>query len=835
MVHPILHLASLALLSSTVFADSTQASCSVDNKCPKDTPCCSQYGACGVGAYCLGGCDPASSYSLNACEPAPVCKAQSYTFDNLDTLVSQTKYLGDASEYDWVYSGQPINYKSQLWLTMAENTVGTLVKSTHYMWYGRAKATFSTSAGAGVVTAFIILGDSKDEIDFEFVGVELETAQTNFYSQGVTNYDNGQNITGLTDVHANTHEYELDWQPDSITWYIDGNVVRTLNRNDTWNATADRYSYPQTPGQVQLSLWPAGLSSNGQGTVDWAGGLIDWDSQYMVNGYYYASFDSIDVECYDPPSGANVQGSKAYIYTDDSLTNSSVEITNNSTILGSFLATGLDPEEGNTTSSSSPSSKTSNVATIPGLTGAGPGSDGNRGGSSASSSASGSSATAESGSGGTNTASGTASASSGFVQGSGDVSGAAQIGGNGDHALQGSLFAVVIAIVALLWQCNLTKADINSKAAEQHCSIDPSESADQMNVFLCKLEQSLETGKNHLIRAAGSESDELCFSTRISLPHPLAPLSFSFKLGLSSPSLLSRTIVQPALATISTLQSQLSSLERHIKDKDHVISKLLDRIKSQSIDMSMIFPTLTGAGGRNGIVTVEMAKKRITGMEAFDHESWARQFDGLNGEPVRVAELLNGVQSESSGKDVDEDWTHHLPSRRPAEWARVNTSQSQSQTKSQDMSGHDQGTVTSEDEFKRQATPPSLRKTRASPIILGTPADQASSSDRGDAPTPAKKQKIGGLRRKRPATMKSELMLDVESKASSAQAHNKRQPYPPSRSLSPVSDDVTETASSSSAEDKPTTIGRSHQSKHKKRAFSILSPTAAVVPHPNTR
>lgn len=74
-----------------------------------------------------------------------------------------------------------------MWLTMAEDTVGTLVSSTHYMWYGNAKARFATSAGAGVVTAFIILGNAKDEIDFEFVGVELGTAQTNFYNQGITN------------------------------------------------------------------------------------------------------------------------------------------------------------------------------------------------------------------------------------------------------------------------------------------------------------------------------------------------------------------------------------------------------------------------------------------------------------------------------------------------------------------------------------------------------------------------------------------------------------------------------------------------------------------------
>ena len=96
-----------------------------------------------------------------------------------------TKYLGDPTTADWISSGSPLEYQNSVLLTMAEGTVGTLLTSTRSVWYGKVGARFSTSAGAGVVTAFILLGDSKDEIDFEFVGVELESAQTNFYSQGV--------------------------------------------------------------------------------------------------------------------------------------------------------------------------------------------------------------------------------------------------------------------------------------------------------------------------------------------------------------------------------------------------------------------------------------------------------------------------------------------------------------------------------------------------------------------------------------------------------------------------------------------------------------------------
>lgn len=146
---------------------------------------CPEYGQCGVGAYCLGGCDPRSSFSLNSCTPEPVCQSKTYTFENLDGIAPNTAYLGDASKADWVSSGNPVQYGTDVLLTMAPNTVGTLLASTSYMWYGNVKAVFKTSRGQGVVTAFILLSDVKDEIDYEFVGADLESAQSNYYFQGI--------------------------------------------------------------------------------------------------------------------------------------------------------------------------------------------------------------------------------------------------------------------------------------------------------------------------------------------------------------------------------------------------------------------------------------------------------------------------------------------------------------------------------------------------------------------------------------------------------------------------------------------------------------------------
>lgn len=119
--------------------------------------------------------------------PEPVCQSQKYTFENLDSIAANTKYLGDATKAAWVSSGQPISYDNNVLLTMAPDTVGTLLASTSYMWYGNVKAVFKTSRGQGVVTAFILLSDVKDEIDYEFVGVDLEHAQSNYYFQGIPN------------------------------------------------------------------------------------------------------------------------------------------------------------------------------------------------------------------------------------------------------------------------------------------------------------------------------------------------------------------------------------------------------------------------------------------------------------------------------------------------------------------------------------------------------------------------------------------------------------------------------------------------------------------------
>lgn len=108
----------------------------------------------GIGSYCLGGCDPEFSYSVASCMPAPQCQNKTYTFGNISqSLTEYSTYLGNAGQYDWTYSGYPLQYGENILLTMPANSAGTVIMNSHYVWYGKISVTMKTSRDQGVVSA----------------------------------------------------------------------------------------------------------------------------------------------------------------------------------------------------------------------------------------------------------------------------------------------------------------------------------------------------------------------------------------------------------------------------------------------------------------------------------------------------------------------------------------------------------------------------------------------------------------------------------------------------------------------------------------------------------
>ncbi|RLV93782.1 Extracellular glycosidase UTR2 [Spathaspora sp. JA1] len=344
----------LTFLVSLATADNGMITCSSTQPCPESAPCCSQFGICGTGAYCLGGCDIRYSFNLTSCMPMPRMDSFQYSFDTKEKVADveqQFEYLGNSSEADWVYSGWIDYHDEALLVQMPTNTTGTVLSSTKYLWYGKVGATLKTSRDQGVVSAFILFSDVQDEIDYEFVGYDTRTPQSNYYSQGILNYNNARNST-VNDTFEYYHVYEFDWSETQIDWSIDGQVVRTLKRSDTWNDTTKKFDFPQTPSRIQISLWPGGDPANGLGTIQWAGGLISWDTPDIKNyGYYYAYIKEFHVEAASLPAGVKLDGSSnnaddyhAYLYNSTRGNQENVYLTNKKTWLGNKDAVGFNPQ-----------------------------------------------------------------------------------------------------------------------------------------------------------------------------------------------------------------------------------------------------------------------------------------------------------------------------------------------------------------------------------------------------------------------------------------------------------------------------------------------------------
>lgn len=151
--------------------------------------------------------------------------------------------------------------------------------------------------------------------------------------------------------------------------------------------------------------------------MQWAGGLIDWNSPDVKNaGYFYAQVKEVSIQCYDPPSDAKGSGKTSYTYDDAAAMEDNVELSDDQTVLKSMQATGADPNAG---------SSSSNVPNVPGMGTTGSGASGDRGGSTDGSSG---------------------PTYHGWSQGSG--SGAVPL--TDEKKLKGSMLAVLLAIAALL-------------------------------------------------------------------------------------------------------------------------------------------------------------------------------------------------------------------------------------------------------------------------------------------------------------------------------------------------------------------------------------------------
>ncbi|KAK7204627.1 concanavalin A-like lectin/glucanase domain-containing protein [Myxozyma melibiosi] len=154
--------------------------------------------------------------------------------------------------------------------------------------YGKVQAFAQAAPGRGIVSALVLLSDDGDEIDIEWVGVDSEHFQSNYFSKGNTTTWNRGGIHSVSAATSSFHTYTIDWTASQIVWSVDGVAVRTLS-------AASAQGFPSSPSQFKVGSWVAGSPSNSEGTIGWAGGLANMSQapfDYFVKGIYIEDYST---------------------------------------------------------------------------------------------------------------------------------------------------------------------------------------------------------------------------------------------------------------------------------------------------------------------------------------------------------------------------------------------------------------------------------------------------------------------------------------------------------------------------------------------------------------
>lgn len=213
------------------------------------------------------------------------------------------------------------------------------------------------STGTGIVTSFVLQSDDLDEIDWEWLGTDTAQVQTNYFGKGdTTTYDRGA-YHPVASPQDTFHTYSIDWTQDYVKWYINGNLVRTLNYADAKDGTR----FPQTPMQIKLGTWCAGGKDSPKGTVEWAGGYTNFDEAPFL-----AYYQSITIQDYSK----GVSGAQYYTWADksDGSYDSITVLTDGSSASVSSTSTSTSTEKSTATGGSKTTLATITSTTAGGLT-----------------------------------------------------------------------------------------------------------------------------------------------------------------------------------------------------------------------------------------------------------------------------------------------------------------------------------------------------------------------------------------------------------------------------------------------------------------------------------
>ncbi|ORX73545.1 concanavalin A-like lectin/glucanase [Linderina pennispora] len=142
-----------------------------------------------------------------------------------------------------------------------------------YPWdfkHGKMEARVRMAAGSGVVSTILLAGpEPADELDVEWTmyfakGQRVDPNAWYFHTPGDVPQD----------MSATYHNYAIEVTQNTIKWWIDDWLVRTLNR-------VDGVPFPSDASRARMGVWDGSKQGGWAGTVDWSKGPFIAEMQWF--------------------------------------------------------------------------------------------------------------------------------------------------------------------------------------------------------------------------------------------------------------------------------------------------------------------------------------------------------------------------------------------------------------------------------------------------------------------------------------------------------------------------------------------------------------------------
>jgi len=288
-------------------------------------------------------------------------------------------------------------------------------------------------------------------------------------------------------------------------------------------------------------------------------------------------------------------------------------------------------------------------------------------------------------------------------------------------------YTIQVTDLAHIWSESLSHQAIIRRSKEEGTSIDPSD-ADQLQIFMEKLKLGLGGGPNTTLALtvnADADRPSLSLKTSIVLPGGFAPLEWRVQLSPSPQFAFMSHLVLPLLQARHVHLRETASLVEVLKEKDHIIQKLLDKMESQGTELSEVFPQAAGKGGRK--VDRGKAEERVRSLAMFDTQTWRKTLN-LH-ESQDIAQLMNSIFMDGDVQAIPSESNLLSDPSQDVWWKNIKgstvslgnatmrlngtvnraTLSARPAVKRQDTAGDD------DDAFQVQSTPPHLAKSIQNP------------------------------------------------------------------------------------------------------------------------